>query len=155
MNKKKYGLIIFIVFFMILLFFSSSDHNLNNKISREKEHNINTKYTYNNEENTILNDLVYHQYESGIVVDTNSILTIESEDLYEYGIEYNFYLLDHKNKELVKLNYNDNNNISYEVLENGAYSIYAYNKDKNELIDLSSKIKVGTNYSTSNNYKIK
>jgi len=110
-----------------------------------------TPVTNNDDSSDSQNDLVYHDYGTGIDLSSNSTLMISQLDLNLKGETAIIYAFNLENSDVIKLyDYHDNQVISYTPDSDGVYIIIA-ELSNGETIDLTSKAMVGTTATEENN----
>jgi len=96
------------------------------------------------------NDLVYHDYGTGIKLSSNSELTIIQPDLNLKDETVIIYAINLENNEAIMLyDYHPNQVISYTPESDGVYIIIA-EISNGEIIDLTSKARVETTFTKEN-----
>ena len=110
-----------------------------------------TPVTNNDDSSDSQNDLVYHDYGTGIDLSSNSTLMISQLDLNLKGETAIIYAFNLENSDVIKLyDYHDNQVISFTPDSDGVYIIIA-ELSNGETIDLTSKAMVGTTATEENN----
>ncbi|GEM_PF-686560 len=109
-----------------------------------------TSVTYNDDYSDSQNDLLYHDYGTGIKLSSNSKLIISQLDLGLKDETAIIFAYNLENSEVIKLyDYQPNQDISYTPDLDGVYKIIA-ELSNGETIDLTPKAAVETTYTVEN-----
>lgn len=98
--------------------------------------------------NEIQDDLVYHDYGTGIYLTTNSSVTFTQPELGLYGESVAIYVIKLETNDVIKLaDYQPNSSDIFTPESNGYYKIIAITSKK-DIIDLTSDAMIETTFST-------
>lgn len=110
-----------------------------------------TSVTNNDDYSESQNDLVYHDYGTGIKLSSNSKLIISQLNLSLKDETAIIFAINLENSEVIKLyDYQPNQDIVYSPASDGVYNIVA-ELSNGETIDLTSKAMLDTTYTVKNN----
>ena len=128
-------LFIVIVFTLLLVGCRRKEGNTETDLISYDINTVTNNYDYSNTQN----DLVYHDYGTGIKLSSNSKLIISQLDLSLKDETAIIYAINLENSEVIKLyDYQPNQNISYTPDSEGVYNIVA-ELSNGETIDLTPK----------------
>lgn len=139
-------LFIVIVFTLLLVGCQSKESNTETDLIA----NDITTVTNNDDYSDSQNDLVYHDYGTGISLSSNSKLIISQLDLSLKDETAIIYAINLENSDVIKLyDYQSYQDISYTPDSDGVYKIVA-ELSNGETIDLTPKAMVETTYTEEN-----
>ncbi len=149
-TKQK---VVMITVFLTALFLFSINYKFINDDSNVKDNNFistnkNDIYTLvnNNPSDYGSNDLVYREYDSGIIAKKDSKLRINYKVVEDYENIAAIYIVNHENENVIQIEYQEYTDIVYDVKNNGVYSVFAYFNDNEKYLDLTSYINIETSY---------